>query len=376
MRSISSFFALILFSAVFMSCESVKVYTKEQRSFYIDDQLVSDSYTHTKSNEDNSNKKIIENTSTSIKKISFDKSLNENDIFKYSGEDVEQYYAIATTKINSNEKFDTVSIKLYNTSYYLLADKIYIMKKGKFVDPDKIKEPDGQPSRDKNVVAARNSQNVNRTPAINMLLDEAFSIYKNEKENSSGADINSNNDNTRVVTSTERITVRSKPNSEYIVYSILGKPFVIAGSSALNLVKCAGYGLINFAGGYATVANGELMWKMPDYKGAKAKAEEARASNGIEAYPEYHVPFTDNHIIVESLETEKSSETVDMEGGLKITAQDKREYDQSIKVERSAKADAYSTAAVASLIGTAVAIPVSGITWLGGAFIAAYSKTQ
>ena len=40
-----------------------------------------------------------------------------------------------------------------------------------------------------------------------------------------------------------------------------------------------------------------------------------------------------------------------------------------MSVSLSSKADAASTAATANIIGTAVTIPISAITWVGGAAI-------
>ena len=82
-------------------------------------------------------------------------------------------------------------------------------------------------------------------------------------------------------------------------------------------------------------------------------------------FPEYHLPFTNNHITIEKIDSEVSNAFSDAET-VKIVAQEKQEYDNTIKVGRSAAADAYSTASTVGYVGTAVTIPVSAVTWVAG----------
>ncbi len=173
-------------------------------------------------------------------------------------------------------------------------------------------------------------------------------------------------------TQDEEVTVESVPNKSYIAYSIIGKPFVILGSTAWNLLKSVGYAAINFAGGYSTVTGGKTFWMMPDYKKAKAKADENRAANQIKAYPEYHLPFTNNHITVHKISSETTNEFSNGGEDVKVLSEEKLSFDNSISVGRSVTADAAATASVVGLVGTVITIPVSVVTWIGGAAAGIY----
>ncbi len=202
--------------------------------------------------------------------------------------------------------------------------------------------------------------------AFNNNLGSMLQVINGEEKN---ALANSDSEHFRTVTECEKVVVNSTPNGKYIFYSIVGKPFVIAGVTAWNLIKCAGYALINFGGGYnATTgkANGKL-WYMPSYKKAKEKAVVAREANKIQYYPEYHLPFTNNTIVVDKYDRDIT--VLSVEDGEIITPIEHQELNNTMEVSRSAAADAASTAAVAGMIGTAVTIPVSVATWVGGAVV-------
>ncbi len=168
----------------------------------------------------------------------------------------------------------------------------------------------------------------------------------------------------------EKVTVKSRLNVGYMLYQFLGKPFVIVGATVYNLTKCAAYATVNFIGGYLSMTSSEdgLVWMMPDVKKAKQNAAWARENNGIKHYPEYHKAFTNNHISVESI-----SNGIDQQGNL-IKTKQTYSYDNSISVKRSISADANSTAAVIGVAGTALTIPVSAVTWVGGAVFGIYSE--
>ena len=173
----------------------------------------------------------------------------------------------------------------------------------------------------------------------------------------------------------ETITVVSRPNGEYIFYQIAGKPFVIAGCTAWNLLKCAGYAIINFAGGYQLTTGGSgwgdggnSYWLMPSFKTAKEKFEDAREDNRIRYYPEYHIPFTNNEITVRVIEQE-ASESFFAEEKARVKSDTTRHFSNKLAVSRSASADAKYTAGVVGVIGTGATIPVSVLTWIGGAAI-------
>jgi len=177
-------------------------------------------------------------------------------------------------------------------------------------------------------------------------------------------------DSTKTVSKTEceKVVVNSTPNGKYIFYQIAGKPFVIAGVTAWNILKCAGYAFINFGGGYnAATGNsgGGKLWYMPSWKKAKEKSAKAREENRIKHYPEYHLPFTNNTIVVDKYDRDIT--VLSKEDGEVITPIEHMELANTMEVTLSAKADAAATAAVAGAIGTGVTIPVSVATWIGGA---------
>ena len=173
----------------------------------------------------------------------------------------------------------------------------------------------------------------------------------------------------RDYSSSEKVTVKSKLNVGYVLYTFLGKPFVVVGATVYNLTKCAAFATVNFIGGYLSIAHSEngLVWMMPDVKKAKQNAALARENNGIKYYPEYHKAFTNNHIAVEAF-----SNTIDQNGNVVNTKQS-YSYDNSISVKRSISADANATASVIGVAGTALTIPVSAVTWVGGAVFGMYS---
>ncbi len=175
----------------------------------------------------------------------------------------------------------------------------------------------------------------------------------------------------------KNIEVTSTPNQSFIMYQIMGKPFVILGTASWNILKCVGYALINFTGGYNAVAgkSNAAYWKLPSYKKAKEKAVKAKEANKIAYYPEYHLPFTDNHIVVTTVTGEKESLFVSSDE-IKVKSTTRKEIDNTLSVSRSAKADAAQTAAVAGVIGTVITIPVSVVSWIGGAAFGIYGKTQ
>ncbi len=171
----------------------------------------------------------------------------------------------------------------------------------------------------------------------------------------------------------DNITVKSYPDQNYIMYSIFGKPFVIAGCTAWNFVKCVGYACINFAGGYQLVTGGngwgphkDEYWLMPSFKTAHRKFEEAKEKNAIEHYPEYHLPFTDNTIIIEGSVQESADAYLTPENS-HVTRSYREEIPNELSVARSAAADAAYTAGVVGVIGTGVTIPVGVVSWIGGA---------
>ena len=172
----------------------------------------------------------------------------------------------------------------------------------------------------------------------------------------------------------EKVTVHSTVDSGYLAYSFLGKPFVILGATTWNILKCFGYAFINFGGGYNFAtgnysSNNDSVWMLPSYKKSKEKATAAKETNRIKYYPEYHKAFTNNHIEVDTYNQIAGAESSRLSDSEKIYAIQHSEFDNTMSVSLSSKADAASTAATANIIGTAVTIPISAITWVGGAAI-------
>ncbi len=172
----------------------------------------------------------------------------------------------------------------------------------------------------------------------------------------------------------EKVTVHSTVDSGYLAYSFLGKPFVILGATTWNILKCFGYAFINFGGGYNFAtgnysSNNDSVWMLPSYKKSKEKASVAKEINRIKHYPEYHKAFTNNHIEVDTYNQMSGAESSSISDSEKIYAIQHSEFDNTMSVSLSSKSDAASTAATANIIGTAVTIPISAITWVGGAAI-------
>lgn len=172
----------------------------------------------------------------------------------------------------------------------------------------------------------------------------------------------------------EKVTVHSTVDSSYLAYSFLGKPFVILGATTWNILKCFGYAFINFGGGYNFAtgnysSDNDSAWMLPSYKKSKEKAAVAKEANRIKHYPEYHKAFTNNHIEVDTYNQIAGAESSRLSDSEKIYAVQHSEFDNTMSVSLSSKADAASTAATANIIGTAVTIPISAITWVGGAAI-------
>lgn len=172
----------------------------------------------------------------------------------------------------------------------------------------------------------------------------------------------------------EKVTVHSTLNSGYIAYSFLGKPFVILGATTWNILKCFGYAFMNFGGGYNLAtgnysSNNDSVWMLPSCKKSKEKAAVAKENNKIKHYPEYHKAFTNNHIEVDTYNQMSGAESSSLFDSEKIYAIQHSEFDNTMSVSLSSKADAASTAATANIIGTAVTISISVVTWVGGAAI-------
>lgn len=340
-RSICVHFFIAL-PLLLMSCTSTKVYTKEITQLYDNDMLIEETTSFVKTNK-SGQKHELENTSKA-----------------YYSTVVDGINVSSTTETSSKSSYAKHTIQLFRDGKFIAEREFRTDSEGKLHVPSSTDDEEEEPtsaSYDANTEA---------------LLQNAFDAVQNEINAKSSAE----NDNIKVFSNVEQVHVESSPNGKYIAYTIFAKPLLIGGVTVWNLLKCGGYALVNFAGGYSTVENGEFFWLMPDVKKSKEKAAAARAANGIKVYPEYHVPFTNNHIIVTTLQTETTGTSVESKENAVIVASKTEEFDQELNVQRSAAADAYSTASVAGFVGTVLSVPVSGLTFLAGAAFAAYAQSQ
>jgi len=173
--------------------------------------------------------------------------------------------------------------------------------------------------------------------------------------------------NLTVETYSTKITVISEPDYKFIAYSFFVKPFIIAGVTTVSLGKCLfiSVGVFFFAAiDYAPEVEKPLF----DFEEDKRKMIKARAKNKIDFYPEFHKPFTKNHIIVEKTVSKisayktKDEETV-------VISYEKNEYDNSIFVSREIKKDYYSTVYVINHVGNVITIPVSLVSAVAGVLV-------
>lgn len=95
---------------------------------------------------------------------------------------------------------------------------------------------------------------------------------------------------------------------------------------------------------------------------------DARAENEIQFYPEFHKPFTKNHIIVEKTVSKTSAYKTKNERTV-VVSYEKYEYDNSIYVSREIKKDFYSTIYVVKHIGNVITIPVVIVSCVAGTLV-------
>lgn len=370
-------FALCIFIiGLFCSCETTKVYIKTRRLLYEDDFLVSETSNTVqidykeKDGETTEETSEIENISkryynypgnsynlpdTDAKKNIIHKIEVEREKSLKAKDELVYFYLIETADIELSETEET------RTETKVLGKKTMRIQDGEIVMSS---------SNSNKVLFSGSKFPAPDEAAFEIISQGVITQIQNEKNESY------ENESTvmRTENITEKITVISTSNTNYILYSFLGKPFVILGASAWNVLKCAGYAVINFGGGYnLTSGKGDgSLWKIPSFKASKEKAVIAREANRIKYYPEYHLPFTDNKIIVDKYDKNIEVEKLIGEDAEQITAIEHQEYDNTMSVSLSAKADAASTTATANMVGTVVTIPISVTTWLAGAAYGIY----
>lgn len=356
-------FAVIL-SALFFSCESTRVYVETTDLLYEDDVLISESRSLTRDGV------AKENGFTSYYDLSSAGFLVTN-----------RASTSATAHSFVASKTQSSKSSAVEVSYTLVETRVDLAKNIYYTDVIGAKSASYTPST---------SDTTTSVPVLNfsgddfLEKDEDFFLevkgltLKNIIEGSADID-ESSGKSYRTEEKIDEVTVRSVPNGQYIFYQILGKPFVILGSGTWNILKCVGYSFMNFTCGY-NLTSGKTeenlpLWMMPSFSTAKKKFSEAKAANAIEHYPQYHLPFTNNTIEVTKIEQETGSAHITPENA-HVTRTASERFDNTLSVTRSASADAKYTAGVAGLIGTATTIPVSVLTWVGGAAFGIYAQTQ
>lgn len=356
-------FSALLISFFFCSCESTRVYVKSQSLFYDDNKLVEESGAVTRIDyKDKSAKQIkkqkdVENYTRHFYDFSDEYNFVE-------GETNNSIHSFTVNKDQSSKKkYDIITFTLIETPDTSSAEK----KESYVLGQRKVKFKKGKASK-----PVKTGKFTEEDEALYQKIStELFSRLNTQKDSDKASDISGSSTSAgkmRTENCTERITVESKTNGKYVAYTFLGKPFVLIGASVWNVIKCGGYAVINFFGGYSFVmGSNDPFWLMPSYGEAKQDAEIAREVNRIKYYPEYHIPFTNNHITVDKFNREIEVEKLFSEGAEEITAVEHYEYDNTMAVSLSAKADAASTAATAGLVGTVITIPVSGASWVFGA---------
>ena len=171
-----------------------------------------------------------------------------------------------------------------------------------------------------------------------------------------------------VETNSTRITVISEPDYKFIAYFCSVKPFSIAGASTVSLGKCLFYASMVFI--FASINYVPERWKglIFYYEEEKEKMIAARTENKIPFYPEFHKPFTKNHIIVEKTASKTSAYKTQDEKSV-VVSYEKYEFDNSIYVSREIKKDYYSTVYVVKHIGNIITIPVAVVSCVAGALV-------
>ncbi|MCR5723769.1 MAG: hypothetical protein K6G80_01630 [Treponema sp.] len=178
--------------------------------------------------------------------------------------------------------------------------------------------------------------------------------------------------------STEEIQVDSTIDKSYTAYALLGRPLVIAGSTAFSLCKCSVYAVGNVIVGwifpfqFVMPAQDRKDFSFdfkvvaPSFSKTFERARAAREKARVKDYPEYFHRFTENHMVVQTSKSEITNKTSADEKTVRVIAKDSMEYDNKLSVSASAVADAYTTFSVVDVIGTSITIPIAAACWVGG----------
>lgn len=341
MKHNNSFYLSIfcfLFGTVLASCSTTE-YIRDSYQLYENDVLQAESATLKKGD------KVVDTSSK-----------------YYHTTQIDDIKISTTTLKTSDSKYETMHIQLYNSDNNLLAEKDILTLNGNY-------------EKDSNLKTYITDEEFTELTgkSINEFFMDGFNQTNEEVAAATAED--KDGETLKAVESMENIKVESKLNKSFITYQVLGKPCVIAGATTWNLLKCSGYAVVNFIAGYSATTGGGVSWLMPDVKGAKTKAAEAKEANRVKTYPEFHVSGTNNHITVNSLKTETSNVFSEENKQVKVVSEDKFEYDNTLSVNLSAKADANQTASTVGVIGTIITVPVSVVSWIGGAAYGIYAQT-
>lgn len=366
MKILNRIFIGLVFAAIFCSCQSTRVYIKEHEEFYEDNVLIEDKASVIKYDYKDADCQKFQKKKVMSEEIKHTYNVSDtyNVVSQEKDKEVVHLFLVDSKKTAKSKKenfnFKLVEAERQNESLSnlnVIGTREAKFKKGKFSKKKGKKFKKTDEALFKKVVADLEDQIKNK---------DSDDISENTSQNITRKNYS------------ERIQINSTPNGSYIFYTIAGKPFVIAGAATWNVLRCAGYSVINFLGGYAAVTSSgdAVFWKLPSYSKSKDKAYEAKEANKIKYYPEYHLPFTNNHIIVDKYEKNINVENLTAEGREQIEVAEHMEYDNTMSVKRSSKADAASTAATGGLIGTVVTIPVSVTSWVGGAVFGIAAQLQ
>ena len=199
------------------------------------------------------------------------------------------------------------------------------------------------------------------------IISECTKDFEEEKANKTVFSEYSGSGNLTVKTDSTRITVISEPDYKFIAYSFFLKPIIIAGSASVSLGKCT---IISTALFFCAIIGYLPDWFTPlfDLREEKEALIEARLENKIEFYPEFHKPFTKNHIIMEKTLSETSAYKTNEEESI-VLSYEKNEYDNSIYVSREIKKDYCSTVCVVKFIGAVITIPIVIVSIITGTIV-------
>jgi hypothetical protein len=175
------------------------------------------------------------------------------------------------------------------------------------------------------------------------------------------------NENLTMERSEEKITVISNTDFKFVAYSFFLKPFVITGAAVVSLGKCL---FISTGCFFFALFQPKPFWQgsLFDFEKEKETMKQAKEANKIKYYPEFHKPFTSNHIIVEKRKTKTTFYKTDNEKTV-LVSYEKYEYDNTIYVKRELNKDYRSTYYYTNHIGNIITTPIALTFTISGLII-------